>query len=138
MRDTFLRAPAAFVAAAVLFVTVIGDFLFPDQTAVGNLAVAYGLLAACALPFLIPWSWAANGPRSRVLLAWLCIGALIVTARLAYLVAWLFPRRPIDIWAGMSLAFLVIVAALWLAVWAAWRRIGVPSPARPLRPTSGR
>lgn len=121
MREAFFRLPAAAIAATVILIAVLGDVVLPDPHA-GNKVVEYGMLAVCALPFLMPWSLAPGRLGDRVLLVWLAAAAVVATARLAYVAAWFFPRRTIDIWLAMSAADVVIAASLWLAVWAAWRR----------------
>ena len=84
-RETLLRIPAAVVCSSTLLALGIGDLLFLDSTA-GNAAVAYGIIAAWALPFLIPWSWATSRLHFRVLRLWLGAAALAMTARIAYLI----------------------------------------------------
>jgi hypothetical protein len=117
MAETLLRIPAAVVATTVLVISIAGDLLFG-----GGATPYYGALLACALPFLVPWYWFASRTASAVLLGWVTIVALAVTGRVIYVMAWLYPMRPLAIWSFLFVMFLAGVAALWLAVFAVWRR----------------
>jgi hypothetical protein len=115
---TLLRAPAAVIAGAYVVGLAIGESARPlsaDPLSIGF----YLCTALVLLPFMLPARWFERAPA--VLNAWLVAGAIIATARAAFMAGWLFPRLPLTSWMTKLLLDLVLVAALWLAALGARR-----------------
>ena len=109
---TLLRAPAAVIAAAYAIGLMIGESARPlsaDPLSIGF----YACTALVLLPFVLPTRCFERAPA--VLKAWLVAGAIIATARAAFMAGWLFPRLPLTSWATKLTFDLLLVAALWIS-----------------------
>ena len=59
-----------------------------------------------------------------LLFLWVASAAAAATVRMGYLAYWFSSRRPLGIAVVLEIAFLAVTVALWMSVFAAWRRLG--------------
>lgn len=83
---------------------------------------AYLLVIAMGAPFVLPWSWFRTASMRHVLIGWTGIVAIAATVRSLQLLLYLYPRREFATWLILQSLFFMLVAPLWLAFGAAWRR----------------
>ena len=124
LSETALRLPATVLAIAAAALLVAGDLIFREGT-----MRDYALIASLSIPFLIPWSWASGSARSMVLVVCVGTAAIVVTARVLYLLAWFYPRRPLFIWVVLASTLTAVDLAPWLSFAAAVRRWRGAEPA---------
>ena len=121
MPELLLRLPAAVLAFLVIVIAAIGAWLLPphlQNPVLGNFAV----LAALASPFLLPWSLFPGRAGRWFLTAWTSAATVIVTARVGYLLIWLYPRNDIGRYILIASPLVFLALPLWLATWAAVSR----------------
>jgi hypothetical protein len=121
MSEFLLRLPAAVLAFLVIVIATIGAWLLPphlQNPVLGNFAV----LAALAPPFLLPWSLFAGRAGRWFLVAWTSAATVIVTARVGYLLIWLYPRYEFGNYLLVTTPLVLLAVPLWLATWAALSR----------------
>lgn len=113
-----VRAAAAVIAGAYVVGVVIGESARPLSAEPLSLAF-YAAMALVLLPFVVPRRWFSGAPT--VLNAWMIAGAVVASARAAFMAGWLFPRLPVTSWLTKLFLDLVLVAALWAAAMASRR-----------------
>ena len=112
---TLLRAPAAAISGAYVLGLVVGESARPLSADPLSMAF-YACVALVLLPFLLPSRWFDRAPA--LLNAWLIAGAVVATARAAFMAGWLFPRLPLSSWLTKMALDLALVGALWVAAMA--------------------
>jgi hypothetical protein len=107
-----LRGVAAVIAGAYVVGLVIGESARPLSA--DPLSMAFcACVALVLLPFMLPSRWFRGAPS--LLHAWMIAGAIVASARAAFMAGWLFPRLPLSSWLTKLILDLVLVAALWAA-----------------------
>ena len=105
----------------MLALVVISHTLFAEGSP-REQARAYLLLIALAAPLVLPWSWFRSATMRDILIGWIGTVAVAATVRSLQLLVYLYPRREFATWLILQALFFMLVAPLWLALAAAWRR----------------
>jgi hypothetical protein len=119
-----LRAPAAVAIGAFVVGLTVGEL---GKAVAGERfgSPQYWLAILACAPFLLSSRWFGRGWSGALLRGWLLVGAAAATLRIVYFCVMAYSRRPLGIWAVIVLLDTLVVGALWLAVYALFRKLRV-------------
>ncbi|PYR91221.1 MAG: hypothetical protein DMF84_18130 [Acidobacteria bacterium] len=119
---TLLRAPAAVAISAFVLGLTVGELA---KAVAGEpfASAQYWLAIAVCAPFLLSSRWFGSGWSGLMLRGWILVAAAAGTLRIIYFCAMSYSRRPLGIWIVIVLLDTAVAGALWLAIYALFRRI---------------